>query len=69
MPCSGQVPVLYRLKGGYLDFSHLTELVNMYITEIYRKKKKQYKSSRIKNHKKHIFFKWYSHKRLRGLLS
>ena len=41
MPCSGQVPVLYRLKGGYLDFSHLTELVNMYITEIYRKKKKK----------------------------
>ena len=26
------------LKGGYLDFSHLTELENIYITEIYRKK-------------------------------
>ena len=38
-------------KGGYLDFSHLTELKNTYrsITEIYMKK--QYKSSRIKNHK------------------
>ena len=33
------------LKGGYLDFSHLTELI--YITEIYMKK--QYKSSIIKN--------------------
>ena len=26
------------LKGGYLDFSHLTELKNIYITEIYMKK-------------------------------
>ena len=33
------------LKGGYLDFSHLTELTNIYITEIYIKNK----SSRIKN--------------------
>ena len=24
-----------ELKGGYLDFSHLTELKNIYITEIY----------------------------------
>ena len=32
-----------------LDFSHLTELKKIYITEIYMKK--QYKSSRIKNHK------------------
>ena len=48
--------VLYRLKAGYLDFSHLTELKNIYITEIYMKK--QYKSSRIKNDKitKKIFF-------------
>ena len=23
------------VKGGYLDFSHLTELKNIYITEIY----------------------------------
>ena len=38
-----------RLKGGYLDFSHLTELEYIYITEIYIKK--PYKSSRIKNHK------------------
>ena len=36
-------------KGGYLDFSHLTELEKIYITEIYMKK--QYKSSIIKNHK------------------
>ena len=35
------------LKGGYLDFSHLTELKNIYITEIYMKK--QHKSLRIKN--------------------
>ena len=31
----------FGLKGGYLDFSHLTELKNIYITEIYMKK--QYK--------------------------
>ena len=30
---------LYSLGGGYLDFSHLTELKNIYITEIYMKKK------------------------------
>ena len=36
-------------KGGYLDFSHLTKLKNIYITEIYLKK--QYKSSTMKNHK------------------
>ena len=35
-------------KAGYLDFSHLTEFKNIYITEIYMKK--QYKSSIIKNH-------------------
>ena len=29
------------LKGGYLDFSHLTELENIYIPEIYMRK--QYK--------------------------
>ena len=34
------------LKDGYLDFSHLAELKNIYITEIYVKK--QYKSSIIK---------------------
>ena len=38
-----------RVKGGYLDFSHLTKLKNIYFTEIYMKK--QYKSSIIKNHK------------------
>ena len=37
------------LKGGHLDFSHLTEFKKLYITEIYMKK--QYKSSIIKNHK------------------
>ena len=26
------------LKGGYLDFSHLTEIENIYSTEIYMKK-------------------------------
>ena len=28
-----------KFKGGYLDFSHLTELNNIFITEIYRKTK------------------------------
>ena len=40
---------IYVPIGGYLDFSHLTELKNIYVTEIYLKK--QYKSSIIKNHK------------------
>ena len=47
-------------KGGYLDFSHLTELKNVYITEIYMRK--QYKSSKIKNKeitKKPNFFFWW----------
>ena len=35
--------------GGYLDFSHLTALENIYMIEIYIKK--QYKSSITKNHK------------------
>ena len=38
-----------RLKGGYLNFSHLTELKNISITEIYMRE--QYKSSITKNHK------------------
>ena len=41
-------------KGGHLDFSHLTDLKYMYITEIYMKKKKtkkQCKSSITKNHR------------------
>ena len=58
------------VKGGYLDFSHITELKNIYtcITEIYMKKK--YKSSIIKNRKikKKNFFGWCSLKRLRNLL-
>ena len=37
------------LKGGYLDFSHLTGLKSIYITEI--DMKKQYKSFITKNHK------------------
>ena len=41
--------LMRRIKGGYLDFSHLTELENIYITEIYMRK--QYKSSKTKNHK------------------
>ena len=36
-------------KGGYLDFSHLNELENKYITEIYMRK--HCKSSKIKNKK------------------
>ena len=45
-----QFPLLgLHLKDDYLDFSHLTKSKNIYITEIYMKK--QYKSSRIKNHK------------------
>ena len=36
-------------KGGYLEFSHLTELENKYITEI--NMKKQYKLSIMKNRK------------------
>ena len=38
-----------HFKGGYLDFSHLPESKDTYITEIYMKK--EYKSSIIKNHK------------------
>ena len=41
------------VKGGYLDFSYLTELKNIYITEIYMRK--QYKSSKIKKITKKIF--------------
>ena len=39
-----------HFKGGCIDFSHLTKLKNIYITEIY--KRKQNKSSDIKNKKK-----------------
>ena len=42
------------LKGGYLDSSHLTELKNMYITEIYMKR--QYKSAINNDHKIKRFF-------------
>ena len=30
--------IFEAFKGGSLDFSHLTELKNIYITEIYMKK-------------------------------
>ena len=33
-----QFVYLLKLKGGYLDFSHLTELENIYITDIKMKK-------------------------------
>ena len=36
------------VKGGHLDFSHLTEFKTLYITEIYMAK--LYISSIIKNH-------------------
>ena len=39
----------FHVKGGYLDFSHLTELKNIYVTGICMKK--QCKSSISKNHK------------------
>ena len=37
------------VKGGYLDFSHLTKFKNIYFTELYMGK--QYKSPITKNHK------------------
>ena len=49
------------LKGVYLDFSRLAELRNVYITVIYIKKKKKYKSSkylriiRLQKKKKMVF--------------
>ena len=43
-----------EFKGGYLDFSHLIKLKNIYITEIHMEK--QYKSPIIKNHKITFFF-------------
>ena len=45
---STEIP--FAFKGGYVDFSHLTELKDIYITEIYMKK--YYKSSISKDHKK-----------------
>ena len=55
------------IKGDHLDFSHLTELKNTYITEIYIKK--QCKSSIIKNRKITKKKWWSSLKRLHSLLS
>ena len=37
-------------KGGYLELSHLAELINIYLTEIYMGEKK-YKSPITKKHK------------------
>ena len=53
-----------KFKGGYLDFSHLTELKYIYITEIYMKKR-----SRIKNRKITKKYNGGSHKGLRSPLS
>ena len=56
------------IKGGYLDFSRLTKLKNIYITEIYMKK--QYKSSMLRIIKLQTkFFWWCFPKRLHSLLS
>ena len=41
--------IIQSFKGGYLDFSTLTELKNICMNEIYLKK--QYKSSITKCHK------------------
>ena len=46
----GLLSVYSHLKGGHLDFSRLTELKYIYITEIYMRK--EHKSSKSKN----IFF-------------
>ena len=43
------IPSFDPFIGDYLDFSHLTELKNIYITEIYMKK--QYKSWITKRNK------------------
>ena len=44
------------LKGGYLDFSHLIELENIYITEIYiYLKKKNHQELRIIKLQKNFF--------------
>ena len=39
--------ILENLKGGYLDFSHLIELKNIYITEIYMKINTNHQELRI----------------------
>ena len=54
------------LKGGHLDFSHLTVLKNIYITEIYMKKRN--KSSINKKHKMTKKKNFYGVKRLHSLL-
>ena len=54
------VVVCLPFKGGYLDFSHLTKLEKKYMSLkfILKKKKKKYKSLRIKN-KKITFFSFF----------
>ena len=59
MLCGKELTVYHTMptfKGGYLDFSHHTELKKIYITEMYLKKQK--KSSITKNCKikTYIFF-------------
>ena len=50
LPAMFSQAISFRVvKGGYLDFSHLTELQNINIAEICMKKK--YRSSVTKNHK------------------
>ena len=53
---SSNLDLSLTIKDGYLDFSHLTGLKNIYDTKIYMKK--QYKLSITKNHeiKKYTFF-------------
>ena len=48
--CLARYNVSLNLKGGYLDFSHLTESKNIYITEIFVKD--LYKSSITKTKRK-----------------
>ena len=43
-------------KGGYLDFSHLTELKNIYLTEIYMKNNTNHQPPRIIKLQKNIYF-------------
>ena len=45
-----------ELKGGYLNFSHLTELKNIYVTKMYLKKTIQITITKNHNIKKIFFF-------------
>ena len=53
-----QVTYDYHFEGGYLDFSHLTELkIDIYHCNLYEKKKKIQiiKNKESLNYRKHIF--------------